>query len=840
MTRRPIATLVIALLLAAASLLAVSRLRIDTSLTSLFDNRDPAAAALERVLNNFKAVEELIVFAQADDAQPAKLRAFAARLESAVAADPEASKFSDGVVWRADAQFRKFAEEILVPNGLFYLDDAAFDAAKQRLTLDEMRRQIRRNETLISTPGPAADALSKVILQDPLRLHEFVIGRVTAGRAAFKTYENGDAFISPDGRSILIRVRGRRPVSDLEFSKAFTRRISDIAARENTDPLRLDFSGGYAIAAASERAIRGDMISNVIWSVICLQLLFVVAFRRPIRSFSLAFLPVAIGLLYGFGAYAVMSTSLTPMTAVIGGTLAGMSVDYAIEFLTYFHAKRAGGLSALEATVAARRSCGGAMLAAWATSVVGFVAIGTSNVKALRDFAILGSLGLTGAFFAALVILPAMVVVFHRKQRATSAAPGRIPVQAMLGRIIRRPRAGAIATAATLVIAVAVLLAPGEILPLETDLTVMHPRPNPALDAQARIAAAFGAAPGALVVHLSAKSDDELLRLAHEVETRLSDPRCNSAGVTGSFGLGSLLPDPNVASARVANTGSVTADRVVTDFRAAVADSIFDPKAYEPYEQFLRRLLTATTAPTITDLRKYPSLAKTILPANTVANAKSEAITLVFTKDSGAQRESRDTAVMAIRTALADLPGATLTGLSVLNYDTEITVRRELPRVLIVSGVLVMIYMVAHYRNLVDCLLATLPAIFGIACLLAYMRLTGQKLNMINLVAFPLLIGIDVDYGIFIVSAARRGGLRGLSDEQIVEKLAPASSAVILCAATTFIGFSTLIFTSVPAVRSLGAAVAVGVATCAAATFLLVAPALVWLTRRAERKAATA
>src|SRR5688500_18371485 len=256
MIGRPVVTLVVALLLAGASLLAVSRLRIDTSLASLFDKNDPAAAALERVMEDFKAVEELIVFAQTDEPAPAKLRAFAQRLEAAVAADAEASKLSDGVVWRADAQFRKFAEELLVPNGLFYLDDASFEAAKQRLTADEMRRQIRRNETLISTPGPAADALSKVILQDPLRLHEFIVDRVTANRP-FKTYENTDAFISPDGRAILIRVRGKRPVSDLEFSKAFTHTISDIAARENTDNLRLDFSGGYAIAAASERAIRG-------------------------------------------------------------------------------------------------------------------------------------------------------------------------------------------------------------------------------------------------------------------------------------------------------------------------------------------------------------------------------------------------------------------------------------------------------------------------------------------------------------------------------------------------------------------------------------------------------
>ena len=849
MIARPRATLVIAVLLAAASLLAVFRLRIDTSLASLFDKNDPAAAALERVMDNFKAVEELIVLARASDAQPAKLRAFAQRLEAAVAADAEASKLSDGVVWRADAQFRRFAEEVLVPNGLFYLDDASFEAAKQRLTLDEMRRQIRRNETLISTPGPAADALSKVILQDPLRLHEFIVDRV-AGNRPFRTYENTDAFISPDGRAILIRVRGKRPVSDLDFSKRFTQAISSLAARANTDNLRLDFSGGYAIAAASERAIRGDMISNVVWSVICLQLLFVVAFRRPVRSFLLAFLPVAVGLLYGFGVYAMLSSSLTPMTAVIGGTLAGMSIDYAIEFLAYYHAKRAAGMDARDGARAARRSCGGAMLAAWATSIVGFVAIGTSNVKALRDFAVLGSLGLTGAFFAALLILPALVAVFDRKSPASARPAGRIPVQAMLRHVIRRPRAGAIATALTLVIAVVVLLVPGQILPLETDLTVMHPRPNPALDAQSAIAEAFGTSPGALVVHLAAESDDALVRLAHVVDARLREARSRQAGVHASFGVASLLPDPAVVPARVAGTGEAVADRVVNDFRAAVADSIFDAKTYEAYEGFLRRLLTAKQAPTIAELRKYPSLAETILPAGNVAGtdakaqgtagATSEAITLVFTKDTGAQRESRDATVGAVRDALAGLPGATLTGLAVLNHDIELTVRRELPKLLIVSGVVVMIYMALHYRNLWDCVLAALPAVFGIVCLLAYMRVTGQKLNMINLVAFPLLIGIDVDYGIFVVSAARRGALRGLSDDEIAEKLAPASSAVILCAATTFIGFGTLVFTSVPAVRSLGAAVAVGVATCAAATFLLVAPTLVWLTRRAERKEAAA
>jgi predicted RND superfamily exporter protein len=840
MIRRPVVTLVVALLLAAASLLAVLQLRIDTSLTSLFDREDPAAAALDRVLNHFKAVEELLIFAQTDDAQPEKLASFARRFEAAIAADADASQMSEGVAWRADEHYRRFAEQVLVPNGLFYLDDAGFAAAKQRLTLDEMRKQVRRNETLIATPGPAADALAKVILRDPLRLHEFMLARFTAGRA-FRTFQNGDAFIAPDGRSILIRVRGRRPVSDLEFSKRFTQTIGEIAARANTDGFRVDLSGAYAIAAASERAIRADMTSNVVWSVVCLQVLFLLAFRRPIRSFLLAFTPVAVGLLYGFGAYAILSDTLTPMTAVIGGTLAGMAIDYAIEFVTYYQAKRAGtpDAEAREVAATARRGCRGAMLAAWATSVVGFVAIGVSHVKALRDFALLGSLGLTGAFFAALLILPALVAVVDRRSR-TATAHVRIPTNAMLRGVVRRPRAGMIAIAAALAVAIVVLCWPGDRMPLERDLTVMHPRPNAALDAQARIGHAFGTSPGTFIVHLTATDDAELLRTAHEVDGRLHEEASRRAGVSATFGLASVLPDPSVAARRLAETGDAAAARVIADFRAAVDDSLFDAKAYESYEQFLRTLLTATRPPGIEELRRFPTLANSLLPSpdakpRATNDTPREAITLVFVKDSDETRESRDAVVAAVRSALADVPGATLTGIGVLGHDTELAVRRELPRVLIVSGVVVMLYMMLHYRNLTDCLLATLPAVFGIVCLLAYMRVAGHRLNMINLVAFPLLIGIDVDYGIFLVSAARReGGMRGLSVEQMVERLTPSASAVILCASATFIGFGTLIFTSIPAVRSLGAAVGVGVLTCAAATFLFVTPALVWLNRRRE------
>jgi predicted RND superfamily exporter protein len=461
--------------------------------------------------------------------------------------------------------------------------------------------------------------------------------------------------------------------------------------------------------------------------------------------------------------------------------------------------------------------------------VVGFVAIAFSQTKALRDFALLGALGLTGAFLTSVLVLPALLVLVDRSAGSASAG-SRLPVRGMLRLLSHYPSAFLAGALVLFVAAGATLLIPGTILPLESDLTVMHPRPNPPLDAQKRIADVMGASPDTFVVYLHANSAESLQRVAHEVEHRLSQPKSRAPGVSGTFGLASLLPDPDVAQARIDATGPKYADRVIADFRAAVADSIFDPTAFEPYEGFLRTLLTSTNPPTIADLARYPSLADNILPASAFergAPLPTEAITLVFLRQGDDTREARDKAVTAIRSALSGLDGATLTGLSVLGHDVELSIRRELPRLVLAAVIVAALYLVIHFRNARDCVLAMLPSVFSLICLLAFMRLSGAKLNMVNLAAFPLLVGIDVDYGIFLVSAARSRRVGTMERAELFVGLEPASGAVLMCAASTLLGFGSLAFTSIPAVRSLGQTVAIGVIGCVIGTFCLALPLIV-------------
>jgi hypothetical protein len=239
-----------------------------------------------RVLDAFPASGELVVLASVPADQPPAadgLRAFAERFEREVRSSPEARALTNGVSYRVDPDHERFVASAR-PAGLYYLDDAAFAAARRRLSADGIREQVRRNEAMVSQPGPAAGAAAKQLLKDPLRLHEFVIDRL-AGPRQIRTWENGPAFISPDGRAILIRVAGTRSSADLDYCERLMRAMRAAADRANADKLTLDFTGAYAAADFSHHAIRGDSIESIFTSVVLLQVLFLVFYRRPVRQF---------------------------------------------------------------------------------------------------------------------------------------------------------------------------------------------------------------------------------------------------------------------------------------------------------------------------------------------------------------------------------------------------------------------------------------------------------------------------------------------------------------------------------------------------------------------------
>ncbi|HVP72704.1 MAG TPA: MMPL family transporter [Phycisphaerales bacterium] len=840
-----------------ASILLVLRLKPTGSLEPMIAANNPAAVALSRIFRDFGSLDDLLLVVSIEDSGISEADArhqlvtFAERLEADIRNDPAIGDAVLRVRWRLgpDSAEQRFIQKHVVPNGLLYLTDVQFAGAVDRLTPEAMREQLRRDEELIAAPGLAADRLAQTLLQDPLRLRESLLAAVDPRALGLPAATAGSfeddtpALFSVDGRSLLIRLSGAKPVSDLDFTKSFLAMVQRAVEHANTQGLLIEYTGSYAIAAASERAIRSDMISSVLSAVLLMQLLFLALYRR-LASFVLAFGPTAIAILASFGLFSALSLTLTPATAVVGAVLAGLGDDFSIHFLSHYDHHREGGRGAREAAIEAAAELVAPMLAALLTSLVGLLAILQSSVPALHDFAWLSSMGLTGSMLASLTILPALLVTLERvgRGRRWMLAGHRMRLDGLIGVVYRR-RAWSMAAIVVVWIAAAAIVAQrasatGAIMPFASDLRIMHPQPNPALDLQEQLSRRFGGSSSSMLLHVQADTPDDLLRVNHAISAALRQPPVRDVGVTGVLSLAALLPDPTTLPARLSGIEGINSQRVLADFDAAVGESIFAPAAFADSRKFLAEFLHPVP-PRIGDLQSEPALAAMLLPraAAQSGSPPDESIALVFLDHPQRDLAERDAAIIAIRNALAPIKGgrATLTGLVVLGHDTQQSIRRELFLMAGFAIAAVITLLLVFYRRPLDVLLVLLPLAFGITCVMAFMHLTGDGLNPINLIGIPLLIGTGEDYGVYVISLARQARGAGESVEQLRERLASSIHALSGTWMTTLLGFGSLMFTSTPAIQSLGRMTTVGAIACFVCTTYGLVPLLLVLHQRAAK-----
>ena len=122
-------------------------------------------------------------------------------------------------------------------------------------------------------------------------------------------------------------------------------------------------------------------------------------------------------------------------------------------------------------------------------------------------------------------------------------------------------------------------------------------------------------------------------------------------------------------------------------------------------------------------------------------------------------------------------------------------------------------------RKIKYSLTAMVPVIFGIIWMMGIMNILGLKLNMMNIMVIPLIIGIGIDDGIHIMH-------RYLIEKNIMTVFRSTGKAILLTSLTTMLAFGSLWFSTYRGLGSLGIALFIGSATCFLATILIIPLAL--------------
>jgi len=319
-------------------------------------------------------------------------------------------------------------------------------------------------------------------------------------------------------------------------------------------------------------------------------------------------------------------------------------------------------------------------------------------------------------------------------------------------------------------------------------------------------------------------------------------------GLVSIAGLHQLVPDSRSVTARAAHLAAFDAAGTLAAFDQALDDSAFDPKAYSGYRRFLETLLAARHPPTITDVLASPEIARRLFPraemgpgsqstniSPTSTTSPTSTVLLVTLSKPLIDRQQRAAAIGALTAALQSQPSTTVAGLAAVSEELQAAVQIGLPRSIALSVVLVLIWLMLVFRRPVDVILALIPLAFAGGATVLFMIVTRQNFNPINSVAIPLLNGIAVDAGVFLVAAARA---HGSSRENLIRHLRLTTHAVILAAATTLTAFLAFYPSHTPAVRSLGLIASVGITAAFAGVLLLLIPILI-LRARPKASAAT-
>jgi predicted exporter len=644
-------------------------------------------------------------------------------------------------------------------------------AVEKRLSPDAVRQSLR--ECVRTLTSPEGLGMKEVLRRDPLGLRSLALSKLSHLRLSDSIRMNHGRFMSEDGRHMLVIARPAFAMTDATGAGQVIEAFHQ--ARASLPPgYTATLTGGLRHTLANTAAIKSDMATVLAASLAGLTLLFLACLRSRAGLFAflvpLVILPTAaVATWFAFG-------SISGITLGFGSVLMGVAADYSIYV---FFAMRAFPDSPQKALsrVAAPVWYGAV------TSMVSFGALLFSALPGIRELAFFSLTGLFLALFLALVVLPCCIRTANDaddKARRLPSKPFFTPRQVLVLTFI--------------VLAASVYW--GEKVHFNSDLRALSAAGADLKRDEAMMHSIWGDFRDRAMVFAKGASLDDAL----EANRRLFATVSEKKHFPGLISLAPVLPPKRVQSDNSLRWHATFTPERRAGLRAVVAAEAarlgFTPEAFEPFWEFLAAPATVFSTP---ERLRAVGLGEAVDLLLARDDKDYLAISLMSdTPDAGIQKNFPD----QVRTV------------SQTRFASELTklVKADFLRFILLAlgGNMILLYV--FLRSVPLTLLSFLPTAVGLALLWGTMGTMGVDLNLFGVIALPLIIGIGVDYGIFM-AIAEAGSRNGTTIR-----------AVIVAGLSTIVGFGALTLAGHPALHSIGLTVLIGISGAVLASCLLVPP----------------
>jgi uncharacterized protein len=795
--RRPVALGLAGVLLAAASAgIISSQNTFDSDILNLLPADNPAIKGLKIYNSEFTQTRELaflLTWKEPPDDAELYRETFLTRLRS----QPWVHRLLDAPPLET-SDGRKTMHEILVPL-LLNLPAGQFAEALTDISPEAIRTRIGRLAAQTAAGSPKARF---ELENDPLRL------ATRAAKPVWETVAISETFnlTSADGTAMIVPVITNQAELSAEACRASMRQvhqfIKDVRRELGHGGPEIAVTGRSAYVDEIEESMQGDIATTSLVSLFCVTALFWLGFRRlfPLIGIALllgltAIITMACGTLY-FHRLNIIAISFCSI-------LFGLGDDFSLLLCQRFYQSRTMGASREGAIAESIRNCTPSILWVALTTGIGFLALCFSGS---RGFGQLGALVALGVTLCA-VLMPIFLFLFTGNAPAPEAASAG-PARTFVRGCLRFPR-HILGGAALLFLAAAALsLAPWRTLRFDISPASLEPRNIPAAKALALMMEKFPATfePVMIVLprpqsHDLAALDDVLKRLKAEglIETSSSP----SALV--------LDPERMKANAESARSSDLATSRLA--LTEALAAAGLNVSAFGETLGVLERLQKQESPDSDWSSFLSPVSPWWFLLDRMISPDSDAAIAYARTPPhiTGVQRER------IAELVLAAVPSALVTGWSQALTSLTAWAYNEL---VVFGGAVTLIILIILglvYRDAQLWLLHAVSLMAAAAGTIATLKLLHVPINLLNVLAFPLMLGVGVDYGTHIILAAKER-------DDVVSNLSNVLKPIVLSGLTTATGFGSLILAQNVALSGLGTICAIGVAWCLLASLLIVTP----------------
>lgn len=608
---------------------------------------------------------------------------------------------------------------------------------------------------------PQGIFMNQMFRSDPLGLKLLLFERLKSlsSSTGYDMEIKDGHFVSKDKRHAMLIAKSSVSVTDTEGSKKLISSLKKNLQRL-PDYISADIISGHRHTVSNERLIKRDITFISIVAAVVMLLLYGFVIR-DFNTILIFLIPVA-AILFSINLSYILLGKLSYWVIGLGSTVAGITIDYGTHI--YFATRGKNDPAPFVKYVIKPVSFGAL------TTVAIFTAFFFSGIEGYNQFAVFSIICVILSTFISIFVLPHLISSRTGKSDFMEHVTEKIEYKDFSNRFT-----------VLLWIATTLVLAYFSIhVEFEKDIKKIDGTEKDIIQAEERFHEIWGGKKTPAVVVIDSKNYEDAL----ELNERIYKNAVETVGRENFTSMAAFLPSER--------TGIENAERWRKFWTAERKQGLkkllqeegnkynFSEDAFEPFFASLESNDGSIDNPAL----KLSELF--------VQKTEKGYQIISFFPD---MKEHVD----SINRIIQGYPDTYLVSGTILSETLSKEVSADLKLMTWIAAISIIILTFLCFFNLRETLIALVAPLTSVVWLFGLMAISGLSINVANMIAGVLAIGLSSDYGIFMTYKGRG------------EMKTGTVLAISLCTATTLIGAGVLIFAKHPALSSVGITMVIGV-----------------------------